>query len=194
MHTRAASWRDGPGLPRAVFLLTLLFGAAIALGRPGPATAADADWGVDSVGVYGGAEPEGDEDYRQVEGLLNLSTPFAWGRADGLQLATQIQVAAGAAWTDDDTAFTGGAGPRLLLRYGSLPLWLEIGSRAGVITEDRWGGDDLGGAFQFTSHAAIGVELSRVRIGVRMQHTSNAGIYDENDGFNILGGLIEVGF
>ncbi len=197
VDTRAQCWRDGPGLSRAVFSLVLAAGLAAALGLPGPAgraAAADANWGIDSVGVYGGAEPEGDEEYSQVEALLNVSTPFAWGPDDGFQLATQIQVGGGAVWTDDDTAFVGGAGPRFVLRYGSLPLWLEIGSRAGIITENRWGGDDLGGGFQFTSHAAIGVELSRVRIGLRMQHTSNAGIYDENDGYNILGGVIEFGF
>jgi hypothetical protein len=183
----------GQGRLCAAVLFFLFSAMAAGFGSAAPAEA-DEPWRLESVGVYGGAEPEGDEDYRQVEGVFNFSTPLVWERKGALRFAVQIQAAAGAAWTSDKTAFTGGAGPRFFLSYGSLPLWLEIGSRAGWITKDRFGGDDLGGAFQFASHAAIGFKVQRFRIGARMQHTSNAGIYSENDGYNILGGVVEYGF
>lgn len=161
---------------------------------PAPIDAANDQWGFDSLGVYGGAEPENGEDYAQVEGLLNFSTPFVLEKQSGLRLATQIQAAAGVTWTSDKTAFSGGAGPRFRLSHASFPLWLEIGSRAGWITEHKFGGDDLGGPFQFTSHGAVGFNVQRFRVGLRLQHTSNAGVYSSNSGYNILGGLVEYGF
>ena len=125
---------------------------------------------------------------------MNVNTPLFWEARGGSRFAAQIQAGAGAVWASGDTAFVGGVGPRLKLSHADLPAWLEIGSRAGVITEDHFGDDDLGGPFQFSSHAAIGVDLGRIRVGVRFQHTSNAGVYSENDGYNIVSGMLEFGF
>ena len=46
---------------------------------------------------------------------------------------------------------------------------------------------------QFTSHLAIRWQISRVHsLAYRIQHTSNAGIYSENDGLDLQ--VLEVGF
>lgn len=168
----------------------VFFGAAICAA---PTFSLAEPLGIDSFGLYAGASPGGEAEYRQVEGVLNVTTPLGWGGED-LRLALQFQAGAGAVWAAGDTAIVGGVGPRFQLSHAALPLWIELGSRAGAITKHHFADDDLGGPFQFTSHVAIGVELRRLRFGARIQHTSNAGIYQENPGYEILGAFLEYGF
>ena len=52
----------------------------------------------------------------------------------------------------------------------------------------------LGGPFQITTHGATGFAVGGVRLGVRAQHTSNAGVYSQNDGIDLIGAQIELAF
>lgn len=73
--------------------------------------------------------------------------------------------------------------------------YAEFGSAAGLLSRSRVGNRDLGGHFQFTTHASLGRRFGDAlswRIGLRFQHTSNAGLEDPNPGLDTL--LVEVGY
>lgn len=65
---------------------------------------------------------------------------------------------------------------------------------AGGLTADSAG--FFGGPLQFTSHGTIGFAVGQrraVRIGLRVQHISNASVYENNAGTNPYGITVDVG-
>lgn len=64
-----------------------------------------------------------------------------------------------------------------------------------LISDDEFGSHNMGGGFQFRSKGALGIQFGeayRHSVQVDAAHFSNAGIYDENSGFNTFG--ITYGF
>ena len=47
------------------------------------------------------------------------------------------------------------------------------------------GDDDFGGNLQFTSHAGMTLRWQEISLSYRIQHTSNASIYEQNKGLNL---------
>ncbi|MDZ7810931.1 MAG: acyloxyacyl hydrolase [Arhodomonas sp.] len=86
----------------------------------------------------------------------------------------------------DEAAFIA-AGPVLRYPFRDTPLALRLGIQPTVMSDFDAEGKDLGGPVQFTSH--LGLEWSvggGLITSVRIQHTSNAGLFDENPGVNLL--------
>ena len=94
----------------------------------------------------------------------------------------------------DDTAVIA-LGPAFERRLGDAPLRLSLGIQPTLISRHDGNGRDLGGPVQFTSHAAIAwAPPGALVIGLRLQHTSNAGIYTHNPGVDIAAVAIGYGF
>jgi hypothetical protein len=64
-------------------------------------------------------------------------------------------------------------------------LELEIGFRPTIMSNYTLGNEDFGGGLQFTSHIGAAFYWKNLVINYRLQHTSNAHIYDTNPGFNL---------
>ena len=64
-------------------------------------------------------------------------------------------------------------------------LEFEVGLRPAFLHDYKIGEDDFGGNLQFTSHAGITLRWQEISLSYRIQHTSNASIYEQNKGLNL---------
>lgn len=67
---------------------------------------------------------------------------------------------------------------------------IDFGIHPTLLSKSRFSDIDLGGVFQFTSFLSAGARFGEeraTRVAVRVQHISNAGIYDKNPGSDQLG-------
>jgi hypothetical protein len=64
-------------------------------------------------------------------------------------------------------------------------LEFEVGLRPAFLHDFKIGDDDFGGNLQFTSHAGITLRWHEMSLSYRLQHTSNASIYEQNKGLNL---------
>jgi hypothetical protein len=67
---------------------------------------------------------------------------------------------------------------------------IDFGIHPTLLSKSRFSNVDLGGVFQFTSFLSAGARLGparATRVALRVQHISNAGIYDKNPGTDQLG-------
>ena len=79
---------------------------------------------------------------------------------------------------------------RIMRERSRVPLFLDLGLSPTVIDGVKYGAEDLGTSFNFTSHIGVGMVLGGNRqheIKVRFQHTSNGGIDEINPGVDMLG-------
>ncbi|WP_440997757.1 acyloxyacyl hydrolase [Arhodomonas sp. SL1] len=86
----------------------------------------------------------------------------------------------------DDATFIA-AGPLLHYSFRDTPLALRLGIQPTVMSDFDAEGKDLGGPVQFTSH--LGLEWSvggGLITSLRIQHTSNARLYEQNPGVNLV--------
>ena len=76
---------------------------------------------------------------------------------------------------------------QIYLDYTGAGLYAEsqVHAHHKLLDEHVFGSDDYGGFQQFTSHLGIALKIAPFMCSYRYQHTSNAGIYDSNDGLNL---------
>jgi hypothetical protein len=85
-----------------------------------------------------------------------------------------------------DDAFVGSLGPSAVLRYQDFPLSLAGGTSPTFISRHEFGSTDLGCSFEFTTHTDLNWDIgSRLQLGYRYQHMSNAAISKHNPGLNL---------
>lgn len=64
---------------------------------------------------------------------------------------------------------------------------VSLGVQPTLLSEYEGNGRNLGGPFQFKSHLSVAWPLfDHLLIGLRIQHTSNAGIYEVNEGVSMM--------
>ena len=140
------------------------------------------------IGVRGGtdvSEHNLEENYQATEIYFLKQLP--WGTTLGKQTTLTSRFDIGAIYLE------GGGDESGLLAVGAdlvLGLWdgcieLEIGFRPTWMLDQKYGGDDFGGGLQFTSHVGATIYWQSMALNYRLQHTSNAGIYDHNPGLNM---------
>jgi hypothetical protein len=64
-------------------------------------------------------------------------------------------------------------------------LEFEVGLRPAFLHDYKIGDDNFGGNLQFTSHAGMTLRWQEISLSYRIQHTSNASIYEQNKGINL---------
>ncbi|MDH3544202.1 MAG: acyloxyacyl hydrolase [Desulfuromonadales bacterium] len=64
-------------------------------------------------------------------------------------------------------------------------LEVEVGLRPAFLHDYKIGEDNFGGNLQFTSHAGLTLRWQEISLSYRIQHTSNASIYEQNKGLNL---------
>lgn len=150
---------------------------------PLPAMAAESPlW---EFGLRGGMEATGTKEHYKA-GELYLLRVLPWHKdLGGGVLTARLDLGAGFLESREDHGGWLAAGGDLAWSFADGLVVCEVGFRPTWLTEHQFGGDDLGGTQQFTSHAGFAVRVAPVVINYRFQHTSNAGIYDDNDGLDL---------
>ena len=97
-------------------------------------------------------------------------------------------------WSGDhrDTAVVA-IGPAIERRLAGAPLRFSLGIQPTLISRHDGNGKNLGGPLQFTSHVGVAwASAGGLILGLRVQHTSNARLYDSNPGVDIAS--VEIGY
>lgn len=146
-----------------------------------------------SLGLrYGEGAVYGDHEQFEGQELFLRAGPPAW-RELWPAVRAEVEFAGARFRNGGDKALAVMAGPVLVWQRAGRPWALEGGIRLTWLSDDVIGDRDLGGKFQFTSYVAAVWQLSpRLAAALRLQHTSNAGIYNENPGLDLQ--LIELRF
>lgn len=69
-------------------------------------------------------------------------------------------------------------------RSGAPCIFIDVAVGLYLLSESNLGEKDFSTAFQFGSHAGIGIMLGRFEVGYRFEHISNGGIKEPNPGIN----------
>ena len=145
------------------------------------------DFRLFEVGIQGGFDAtSSDEDFVQVEAFVTYLLPWnlTWG--SGWVLDTTLNGSAGALNGGGDTGLIVTLGPGLMLRKGEGKFALFAGVSPTLMSKSDYGLEDFGGNFQFTSYIGLSYLFTdNFGIGYRIQHMSNANIYDENPGLDL---------
>ena len=140
------------------------------------------------IGVRGGtdvSEHNLEENYQAAEVYFLKQLP--WGATLGEQTTLTSRFDIGATYLEGGGDESGmlAVGADLVLGLLDGRMECEIGFRPTWMFGQKYGGDDFGGGLQFTSHVGAAINWQSVVLNYRLQHTSNAGIYDHNPGLNM---------
>ena len=145
-------------------------------------------------GLRGGiSDHRNDEDFRQYEAFATWNLPWSWNPGASGTLAAYLEASAGLLRGGGNAAFVGSIGPGFYYAGLEDKVVIYAGINPTIISEHKFGDEDFGGPFQFTSHIGIDFSLTKdFAIGYRWQHMSNFVFYDENPGLNLH--MIEIGY
>ena len=168
-------------------LRLLLLVACCIYGAPELSTAAET-FHLRSIGARAGLSATATENYfHQYEAYAVCGLPWEWRTQSGWGVAPQLDLTAGLLRGEGRSAFIGSAGPGFNFGKKGFPLELDLGVSAAALSRDRFGNKDYNGTLQFISHAGLDFRLgSRLGLGYRFQHMSNAGLNGSaNPGLNM---------
>ena len=143
--------------------------------------------------MRGGVNDSGnDEDFEQYKGFAIWSLPWSHRWEYGWSVGTYLEANAGVLSGADRSVFVGAIGPLYIAWIDGI-VEVLMGINPTIISEYKFGDEDLGSPVQFTSHIGINIIFANhVHIGYRFQHMSNARIYENNPGLNTP--MIEIGY
>lgn len=130
-----------------------------------------------------------DESFNQYDLFISYGLPWSWRWGQAIQVDTNLTTAVGVLDGGGERGIVGSLGFEFVFSGagGSFPLELRAGSALTLISEHEYGDEDLGGPVQFTHHISLYYWfLENLSVLARVQHMSNAGIYDENPGVDML--------
>ena len=139
------------------------------------------------AGARGGVDNSNNLEKNYTAAELYFLKNFPWTLQLGKQTILSSRFDAGATYLNasGDKGGMLAAGGDLVLGFWNGGLELEVGFRPTWMFDHTYGDDDFGGGMQFTSHAGIALGWQNLVLNYRLQHTSNAGIYDDNPGLNL---------
>jgi hypothetical protein len=149
------------------------------------ARADEANW---EIGLQGGwSFANRDESFTQADLLAAYRLPWQWQLGDSLNLGTRATAAAGVLDGGGDTALLGSIGLELVFDLDESPLEIRFGGQGTLMSRYKFGDEDFGGAFQFTTYIGLDYPiLKRLNAMALAQHMSNGGIYSKNPGVNFV--------
>ena len=127
-----------------------------------------------------------EEDFKQYEAVVAMDLPWSWPLWTDWTLTAYLEANAGVLTGGGSEAFVGSVGPGFYFTGLKDSIGIYLGVNPTIISRHRFGDDDLGGPFQFTSHIGIDFNITRhFAAGYRLQHMSNFVFYDSNPGLNL---------
>lgn len=153
----------------------------------GQACAAPGAW---TVGAQGGWSYNDDEEsFNQYDVVANYGLPWRWRWGRRVQVDTKLTTAAGVLKGGGDSGWVGSLGFQFVFSpaQGHGPLELRAGSALTLLSREKFGDEDFGGPVQFTHHIRLHYRLlENLNASVGVQHMSNAGLYEDNPGLNMV--------
>ncbi len=151
-----------------------------------PLLSASENFGLERTGLRVGIDMESSADITSYEIYSVIGTPWQWNFRHARELLLELELAGGVLDGEDETGGLFKIAPQLRFQSTDFPVDVVISSGPAYVSEEKFGDLNLGGEFQFMSTLGIDWKLNdRWTIGYRFEHTSNAGIHDENDGLNM---------
>jgi len=168
-----------------------IVGLALGILTPGPSRAEDTR--LLAVGLrYGftGGSPIGEEQqhhFQQYDAMAIVGLPWEWYSQSGWGIGTRFLVSAGALEATSETGFISTFVPGIALGSKDGRISLEAGGGAALLSEYKFGSQDLGGPFQFVWNIGIRSAVYRsLGVGYWFQHISDATIYGSGSrGFDL---------
>lgn len=135
-------------------------------------------------GGFSGHSPIGKielEDFRQYDVLMMARLPWEWYSESGWGVGTTFGVSGGAMQAAGDTAFITTIFPGLSFGPKHGRYSLDIGGGIALLSQHKFGTQDLGGPFQFTWSLALRTQVyGPMGLGYFFQHLSDATMYGDN--------------
>lgn len=173
----------GPDSRIGCVVLAALLGLA-----PGGAAALE-------IGARAGTKIGSGADFRSTEFYVRGALPWELGDFERWTLTPHGEAAGGELRVDGESLTMGSLTIGLWATPTAYPVRFSIGAGPSYISESEMGGTQFGGRWQFNSHIGATLILSpRLAIGYRLQHTSNGGMYDRNQGFDQQTLEVLIGF
>ena len=140
-----------------------------------------------SIGLRGGVNDHiNDEDFKQYEGFSTWKLPWSRQWDSGWTLGTYLEANAGILRGGGESAFVGSVGPGIYFAGFKEKIEISMGINPTIISKHKFGDENLGGTIEFTSHIGLALYFTRhFGIGYRLQHMSNAVLYEHNPGLNM---------
>lgn len=179
MHPHAVTTKPSAGA--RLGLAALCFGLlAWSLAAAPPARGA-------ALGLQAGTSiSANDENFYQVELTADWAMPWSWHWGGWVQVETRLSATAGALVGDGRAAAMGTIGPVFAFSTDGGRWEITAGSSLTFLSRHRFDEEDLGGFLQFTHHVAWRWRLTDAAgLGLRVQHMSNADLYDDNPGLDM---------
>jgi len=147
---------------------------------------AESALGLESVGVRYAVDDGEKGDFESYELFATSGALWRWGDAEAVGIGVRVEGSIGVLDGDDDSSVFVGFAPVLELSRADFPVRLAVAVGPTLFSEHELDELDLGGAVNFTSSVRLHWQVTQ-QLGVRYQyqHTSNAGLYDENDGIDM---------
>ncbi len=148
------------------------------------AQSADQEW-IEAGARLGFSKDVRGENFNQLEMAAAYRLPRSWVLDSGWIIESRLNASAGVLDGGGDTAAIVSAGPGLALVSPSRQFTVEAGISPTLVSRHEFGDADFGGVFQFTSFVGLNSRIGKqTTASVRIQHMSNASIYDSNPGLD----------
>jgi hypothetical protein len=146
------------------------------------------------AGFHAGVSIEDpNEDFFQGDLYVAHTLPWSLDLPFRLTMAPSIYADTGVLTARHQSGFLFSVGPGLSFTRPRSRFSIDGGCSSAVVSKYEFGSKDLGGTFQFISHASLRCWLTeRWSVSYRFQHMSNAGLYPANPGLNLH--FLGVGF
>ncbi len=124
--------------------------------------------------------------FRKDELIGSFILPAGLRSSSVFLLSPKIDATAGVLRRGEEKGFIGSVGPGLAMGWKGWPIFIVLGARAALLGEQEYTDKDFGGRLQFIEDIGLNIRLNRnLEAGYRVQHMSNAFIYDTNPGLNM---------
>jgi lipid A 3-O-deacylase PagL len=142
--------------------------------------------GLLALGVRGGISVRGEsplgeqmrQDFVGGDMLAMFRLPWGWYSQSGWGVGSRLMTSAGAMESEGVTGFVASAVPLAVLGSQDGRYSLDVGVGTALMSEHRYGKQDLGGPFQFVGTLGISAVLFEpIGVGYRFQHYSDGTIY-----------------
>lgn len=145
-----------------------------------------------SILFAGGADLNDDDlDIYEFLYTRNISS-WDWGIGETTRLSTRLWLSGGVLDQGGDTAGFGTVGPIFYIHRNG-HAYFNFGIRLTVLADDFIGNLDFGGPVQFTSLIGVGYWFDNGwEVGARIQHISNARLYEPNPDINFF--VLQAGY
>ena len=151
------------------------------------------DFGITGLGIRGGMNikdgglpPTEKEDFQQYDIFATMQLPWIFGESPSPNLSLQLMGSAGALRGDGETGFISTLTTGFAYYNPEWRLLLDMGVGVALISQYKFGRQDIGGPFQFIAHGGGGFEVfKKTIIGYRFHHMSDATIYGNSRGVDL---------